>query len=69
MILRHISNYQKEKLSFLKKMRKRGKLKENWLGLYAINRSIEKGLYELRNTKGKVLKAMISIARMMVFCI
>ena len=35
---------------------KRGKLKEKWLGPYTINRSIEKGVYELRNTKGKVCR-------------
>ena len=66
MILRHIRNYQKEKWSFLKKIWKRGKLEEKWLVSYTTNRSIGK---ELRNTKGKVLKAKFNIARMKVYSI
>ena len=43
------------------KQRKGGKLTDKWLGPYIINRHISKGLYELRNKSGKVLKKKVNV--------
>ena len=38
------------------KERKGGKLKHRWLGPYVISRDCEKGLFELQDKQGKILK-------------
>ena len=40
----------------LRKQRKGGKMDDRWLGPYTINRYIGKGVYELKDMKGTVLK-------------
>ena len=46
------------------KQRKGGKLDPKWLGPYTINRDLGKGLYELRNSDGKVLKTKANVNRL-----
>lgn len=46
------------------KQRKGGKLEPLWLGPYSIHRDLGKGLYELKNTDGKVLKKKANITRL-----
>lgn len=46
------------------KQRKGGKLEPIWLGPYTISRDLGKGLYELSNGAGKVLKTKAIIARL-----
>jgi hypothetical protein len=46
------------------KQRKGGKLKPLWLGPYTISRDLGKGLYELSNEAGMVLKTKANIARL-----
>ena len=48
------------------KQRKGGKLRDRWLGPYTINRNLGKGVYELRNSSGRVLKMKCNIARLKV---
>lgn len=48
----------------LQKQRKGGKLEPIWLGPYIISRDLGKGLYELSNEAGKVLKKKANIARL-----
>ena len=48
------------------KQRKGGKLCDRWLGPYTINRNLGKGVYELRNSSGRVLKTKCNIARLKV---
>ena len=38
-----------------------------WLGPYVINRSVGKGLYELKNNSGEVLKKKANIVRLKLF--
>lgn len=47
----------------LQKQRKGGKLEPLWLGPYTIHKDLGKGLYELANKAGKVLKKKANIAR------
>ena len=47
--------------------RKGGKMEPLRLGLYTINRCLGKGIYELKNMKGEVLKKKANIARLTVF--
>lgn len=49
------------------KQRKGGKLQPRWLGPYAINKAIGKGVYELKSTKGKVLKTKVNATRLKIF--
>ena len=49
------------------KQRKGGKLEPLWHGPYTINRNLGKGLYELSNTKGLILKKKANIARLKVY--
>lgn len=46
------------------KQRKGGKLEPLWLGPYTIHRDLGKGLYELSNQAGMVLKKKANIARL-----
>ena len=48
------------------KQRKGGKLSDRWLGPYTINRNLGKGVYELKNSSGRVLKMKCNIARLKV---
>ena len=48
------------------KQRNGGKLSDRWLGPYTINRNLGKGVYELKNSSGKVLKTKCNIARLKV---
>ena len=50
----------------VQKQRKGGKLEPAWLGPYTINRSIGKGLYELRRD-GKIVKKKANIARLKMY--
>ena len=47
--------------------RKGGKMEPLRLGPYVINRCLGKGIYELKNMKGEVLKKKANIARLTVF--
>ena len=47
--------------------RKGGKMEPLRLGPYTINRCLSKGIYELKNMKGEVLKKKANIARLSVF--
>ena len=47
--------------------RKGGKMEPLRLGPYTINRCLGKGIYELKNMKGEVLKKKANIARLTVF--
>lgn len=47
--------------------RKGGKMEPCRFGPYTINRSLGKGIYELKNMKGEVLKKKANIARLTVF--
>ncbi len=49
------------------KQRKGGKLEPLWLGPYTINRDLGKGLYELKNVEGKVIKKKANINRLKVY--
>lgn len=49
------------------KQRKGGKMKPLWLGPYSVNRHIGKGLYELKNDKGSVLKMKANIKRLKIY--
>ncbi len=46
------------------KQRKGGKLEPLWLGPYTVSRDVGKGLYELTNQSGKVLKKKANIGRL-----
>ena len=46
------------------KQRKGGKMDPVWLGPYTINRSLGKGLYELKNGTGEILKKKANIIRL-----
>ena len=48
----------------MQKQRKGGKLEPLWLGPYTIHRDLGKGLYELANQAGMVLKKKANIARL-----
>ena len=48
----------------MQKQRKGGKLEPLWLGPYTIHRDLGKGLYELSNQAGMVLKKKVNIARL-----
>ncbi len=48
----------------LQKQHKGGKLEPVWLGPYLISRDVGKGLYELTNKSGKVLKKKANISRL-----
>ena len=48
----------------MQKQRKGGKLEPLWLGPYTIHRDLGKGLYELSNQAGTVLKKKANIARL-----
>ena len=49
------------------KQRKGGKLDDVWLGPYKIHRQLGKGIYELANEKGMVLKKKVNINRLKPF--
>lgn len=49
------------------KGRKGGKLEEAFTGPYTIHKSFGKGIYELKNENGKVLKRKINIGRLKVY--
>jgi hypothetical protein len=49
------------------KQRKGGKLDDAWLGPYTIHRQLGKGIYELENEKGKILKKKVNINRLKPF--
>ena len=42
------------------KQRKGGKMQPLWLGPYTMHRNLRKGLYELKNKKGKLVKTSIA---------
>ena len=46
------------------RQRKGGKLEPIWLGPYTISRDLGKGIYELSNAAGKVIKTKANIARL-----
>ncbi len=46
------------------KQRKGGKLNTAWFGPYTISRSIEKGVYELCDKKGKVIRNKVNVNRL-----
>ncbi len=46
------------------KERKGGKLENAFIGPYYINKAVGKGIYQLRNRNGNVLKRKINIARL-----
>ena len=46
------------------KQRKGGKLDPKWLGPYTVNRDLGKGVYELQNSHGKVLKTKANVNRL-----
>ena len=48
------------------KERKGGKLEDKYKGPYEIHKSLGKGVYELKNIGGKVLKTKHNIARLKV---
>ena len=48
----------------MQKQHKGGKLEPLWLGPYTIHRDLGKGLYELSNQAGMVLKRKANIARL-----
>ena len=49
------------------KQRKGGKMEPLWLGPYTIKRDLGKGLYELSNTSGTVLKKKANINRLKLY--
>ena len=49
-----------------KKERKSGKMEPVWLGLYIINRSLGKGLYELKNDK-EIIKKKANVKRLKLY--
>ena len=49
------------------KQRKGGKMDPVWLGPYTINRSIGKGLYELENDAGEIIKKKANISRLKLY--
>ena len=49
------------------KQRKGGKMDDRWFGPYSINRCIGKGVYELKNMKGAVLKIKVNVYRLKVY--
>lgn len=49
------------------KQRKGGKMDPLWLGPYLIHRHLGKGLYELSNREGKIVKKKANIARLKLF--
>lgn len=53
------NTYQKE--------RKGGKLEDKYKGPYKINKSLGKGVYELINSNGKILKSKHNITRLKVY--
>ena len=51
----------------MQKQRKGGKLEPLWLGPYTIHRDFGKGLYELSNQAGTVLKKKANIAQLKLY--
>lgn len=49
------------------KQRKGGKMDPVWLGPYTISKSLGKGVYELKNADGEVLKKKANINRLKKF--
>ena len=49
------------------KQRKGGKMDPLWLGPYTIHRNLGKGLYELKNKEGKLVKKKANINRLKVY--
>lgn len=49
------------------KQRKGGKMEPLWLGPYIVSRNINKGLYEIKNIKGKVIKKKANIKRLKIY--
>lgn len=49
------------------KERKGGKMEPVWLGPYEINRSLGKGVYELKNDKGEIIKKKANIKRLKLY--
>lgn len=49
------------------KQRKGGKMEPLWLGPYFVSRDIGKGLYELKNNKGNVMKMKANIKRLKIY--
>jgi hypothetical protein len=46
------------------KHRKGGKMNEKWMGPYSINSSLGKGVYQLKNARGNVLKSSYNVKRL-----
>ena len=49
------------------KQRKGGKMEPLWLGPYVIHRDLGKGLYELKNAEGKLVKKKANINRLKIY--
>lgn len=49
------------------KQRKGGKMDPVWLGPYTINKSLGKGLYELKNDTGEILKKKANVIRLKLY--
>ena len=49
------------------KNRKGGKLEDAFIGPYTVHKSCGKGIYQLQNEQGKVLKQKINIARLKAY--
>ena len=49
------------------KQRKGGKLNPAWLGPYVINKEIGKGVYELRNKKGDIVRNKVNVNRLKLY--
>ena len=49
------------------KQRKGGKIEPLWLGPFRINRCLGKGLYELKNMNGEVMKKKANINRLKLY--
>ena len=56
-----------QRILAVRKQRKGEKLDPLWLGPYVINRDVGKGLYELCDMKGKVVKKKANINRLKVY--
>ena len=49
------------------KQRKGGKLCPAWLGPYTISKNLGKGVYELKNTAGNIVRKKVNISRLKVY--
>ena len=49
------------------KQRKGGKIDHLWLGPYTISRSLGKGVYELTNHSGQVIKSKVNVTRLKLY--